>query len=87
MVHGLAGSAALLLPVLATVPSFGVGMLYILVFGTGSILGMMVLATAMSIPFTMGMEKFAQAQQPLRIVSALLSIVIGSSILLELVVL
>jgi ABC-type nickel/cobalt efflux system permease component RcnA len=87
MVHGLAGSAALLLLVLATVPSFGVGMLYIVVFGIGSILGMVLLATAMSIPFAMGMEKFAQAQQPIRIVSALLSIVIGSTILVESVVL
>ncbi len=87
MVHGLAGSAALLLLVLATVPTLGVGMLYILVFGIGSILGMVLLAAAMSIPFAMGMEKFARAQQPIRIVSALLSIVIGSSILLELMVL
>ena len=87
MVHGLAGSAALLLLVLATVPSFGIGLLYILVFGIGSILGMVLLATAMSIPFTMTIEKFARAQQPIRIVSALLSIVIGSGILLELVVL
>jgi ABC-type nickel/cobalt efflux system permease component RcnA len=87
MVHGLAGSAALLLIVLATVPSFSVGMLYILIFGIGSILGMVLLAILMSIPFAMGMEKFAHAQQPIRIVSAFLSIVIGSSILLESVML
>jgi len=85
MIHGLAGSAALLLLVLATVPSLGVGMLYILVFGIGSILGMVLLATAMSIPFAMGVDKLSQVQQPLRIIAALFSIVLGSSMILELV--
>jgi len=86
MVHGLAGSAALLLLVLAAVPSLGVGIVYILVFGTGSILGMVFLATAMSIPFAMSAERMARVQQTLRAAAALFSIVLGSTILFELLI-
>jgi high-affinity nickel permease len=86
MVHGLAGSAALLLLVLAAVPSLGVGLVYILVFGTGSILGMVFLATAMSIPFAMSAERMARVQQTLRAAAALFSIVLGSTILFELLI-
>jgi len=84
MVHGLAGSAALLLLVLAAVPSLGVGLVYILVFGAGSILGMVFLATAMSIPFAMSAERTARVHQTLRVAAALFSIVLGSTILFEL---
>lgn len=50
MVHGLAGSAALMLVVLSTVQTMGQGILYILVFGVGSILGMVLIGMAVSIP-------------------------------------
>ena len=83
MVHGLAGSAALLILVLATVSSLAVGILYILVFGIGSILGMVLLATAMSVPFTMSAEKMARVHQALRATAALVSIMLGSRILFE----
>jgi high-affinity nickel permease len=86
MVHGLAGSAALLLLVLAAVPSLGVGVVYILVFGTGSILGMVFLATAMSIPFAVSAERMARVHQTLRAAAALFSIVLGSTILVELLI-
>jgi len=86
MVHGLAGSAALLLLVLAAVPSLGVGLVYILVFGTGSILGMVFLATAMSIPFAMSAERMSRVQQTLRGAAALFSIVLGITILVELLI-
>jgi len=79
-----ADSAALLLLVLAAVPSLGVGLVYILVFGAGSILGMVFLATAMSIPFAMSAERTARVHQTLRAAAALFSIVLGSTILFEL---
>lgn len=50
MVHGLAGSAALALMVLSTVRTVWEGVTYILVFGIGSILGMMLLGMAISLP-------------------------------------
>jgi sulfite exporter TauE/SafE len=81
MVHGLAGSAALLLLVVATMASVWQGLLYILVFGIGSIAGMVLLATALSIPFTVRAERLVRAHQVLRAGAALISIVLGSNIL------
>jgi hypothetical protein len=50
MVHGLAGSAALLLVVLSTSKSITTGLLYIAIFGVGSILGMILIGLAISVP-------------------------------------
>lgn len=50
MVHGLAGSAALALLVLTTVQSVVAGLLFILIFGAGSILGMLITTTLLALP-------------------------------------
>lgn len=50
MTHGMAGSAALMVLVLGSVQSIWTGLLYILLFGIGSIVGMTVLAVAISLP-------------------------------------
>jgi ABC-type nickel/cobalt efflux system permease component RcnA len=50
-VHGLAGSAALSLAVMSTMPSTMLGVIYIVVFGLGSIGGMLVMSTLLSLPF------------------------------------
>jgi len=50
MAHGLAGSAALLLIVVASANSVVDGLVYIAVFGCGSILGMMLIGLVLSLP-------------------------------------
>jgi hypothetical protein len=50
MMHGLAGSAALVLLSLQTVQSVPMGILYILLFGLGSIIGMALLSAVIAIP-------------------------------------
>ena len=50
MMHGMAGTAALLLLALHTVQSMMQGVAYILVFGAGSIAGMALLSLAIAIP-------------------------------------
>ena len=50
MMHGMAGSAALIILTLQTVASVYQGFLYILLFGAGSILGMSLLAVAITLP-------------------------------------
>ncbi|HKY72854.1 MAG TPA: hypothetical protein VJL88_13125 [Nitrospira sp.] len=50
MAHGLAGSATLLLLVLATADSVIEGFIYITVFGCGSIVGMMLVGLTLSVP-------------------------------------
>ena len=51
MVHGVAGSAALSMTVLVAIPTTGLGLIYILVFGVGSIGGMALMSAVMSVPF------------------------------------
>ena len=53
MVHGLAGSAAVALLILATIDRPATGMLYLLLFGAGTIAGMIAVTGLMTIPMTM----------------------------------
>jgi len=57
LVHGLAGSAAMVLLTLSTVNSIGEGILYILIFGMGTIVGMLGFTTVLGIPFIMSSSK------------------------------
>ncbi len=50
MVHGLAGSAALMLIVLSSTHELGSGLFSIVVFGVGSIVGMMAIGLTISLP-------------------------------------
>jgi high-affinity nickel permease len=53
MVHGLAGSAALMLVVLATISSRSLALLYIGIFGVGSVGGMILMSTLIGLPFSL----------------------------------
>jgi hypothetical protein len=50
MMHGMAGSTALILLSLGTVHTVSLGLLYIAMFGIGSVLGMAALSLAIAIP-------------------------------------
>ncbi len=50
MMHGMAGSAALILLSLGTVQSLSMGIVYLTLFGAGSIVGMALLSVAMAVP-------------------------------------
>jgi hypothetical protein len=52
VMHGMAGSAALLVLALASVQSTLVGLLHIAVFGVGSIVGMAALSAVIAVPLT-----------------------------------
>ncbi|HSB45049.1 MAG TPA: hypothetical protein VLD60_08560 [Nitrospira sp.] len=56
MAHGLAGSAALLLLVVSSARSVMEGLVYIMVFGCGSILGMMLIGLALSLPVVWSLQ-------------------------------
>jgi nickel/cobalt exporter len=77
MMHGLAGSAALMLLVLSTISSPLVGMTYICVFGIGSIGGMMLMSALVSLPLRLTAERFSRANITLRGLSALFSLGFG----------
>jgi ABC-type nickel/cobalt efflux system permease component RcnA len=61
LMHGMAGSAALILLTLGSVPSVATGLLYMLLFGLGSIVGMALLSVAIAVPLrysAVGLTRF-----------------------------
>ena len=56
LLHGLAGSGALVLLVMSEIRSPWLSMVYFAVFGVGSILGMFIVAGLCSVPFTRRMR-------------------------------
>ncbi len=83
MVHGLAGSAALMLLILATIRDPLVGLLYILVFGAGSILGMLGISGLLGVPFVLTAERFAGIHRTLRMAAGTASIAYGAWIMVS----
>ena len=77
IVHGLAGSAAVALLVLGTIREPRWAVLYLLVFGVGTIAGMMLITAAFAIPFSLPSYKFAWLNRSLVTGSGLLSLVFG----------
>jgi ABC-type nickel/cobalt efflux system permease component RcnA len=61
MVHGMAGSAALVLLSLEAMPSAPWGLAYIAIFGLGSIIGMALLSTAIAVPMRLTSRHLIQA--------------------------
>lgn len=77
MVHGLAGSAGLMLLVLATIPSAIAGLVYVGVFGLGSVGGMLIMSSLMSLPFILSSKRFSAVSEGLQLVVGLLSFAFG----------
>jgi len=77
MVHGLAGSAALMLLVLSTISSPLAGLLYILVFGIGSVGGMMLMSALVGLPLSFTATRFARAHFVVRCLAGLFSLSFG----------
>ena len=77
IVHGLAGSAAVALLVLATIRNPASAVAYLLIFGLGTIAGMMLITVALGIPYAYTSRRFAGLQSGLASASGLLSLVLG----------
>ena len=77
LVHGLAGSAAVALLVLATVREPQWGVAYLLVFGVGTVAGMMLITAALALPITYAAGQFAHVNRYLAMASGLLSLAFG----------
>jgi high-affinity nickel permease len=83
MVHGLAGSAALMLLVLGTMRTAAAGIAYIFVFGTGSILGMMIISTLIGLPFAFSSRRFGSVNNGIRFAAGVLSVGLGIFVMVE----
>ena len=77
LVHGLAGSAAVALLVLAAIrdPWWATG--YLLVFGVGTIAGMMLITAAVAVPFAVTARRFAGLNRHLATATGVLSLAFG----------
>jgi hypothetical protein len=77
IVHGLAGSAAVALLVLSTIRDSRWAVLYLLIFGVGTIAGMMFITAAIALPFSFAGYKFAWLNRGLITASGLVSLAFG----------
>ncbi len=77
MVHGLAGSAGLMLVVVPTIESPMLALAYILIFGVGSIAGMMLMSMLMSVPLVLTANRFTILNKGIRVLAGLFSLIWG----------
>lgn len=77
VVHGLAGSAAVALLVLTTIRDPGWALWYVLVFGLGTIMGMMLMTSLIALPFARTGHRFGRIDGGLRIASGAISLAFG----------
>lgn len=77
MVHGLAGSGALTLLVLTQIGSFVIGLLYLGIFGLGSVVGMLAMSGLIGLPFAMTKRNLSGVHQRLQFAAAVVSIGFG----------
>lgn len=83
MVHGLAGSAALMLMIVPLIPSAVVALLYIVIFGVGSIAGMMAMSLLIGLPFHFTALRFKFLNAGIRVAAGLFSLILGATIVYE----
>ena len=83
LVHGLAGSAALMLLVLSSIPAPIIGMIYIAVFGAGSVIGMMLISSLIGLPFHLTSSRFKMANLSARILAGIFSVGCGLMIIYQ----
>jgi high-affinity nickel-transport protein len=77
VVHGLAGSAAVALLVLTAIGNTGWSILYLLVFGAGTIAGMMLITAGLAWPVAYAGSRFAGLPQKVRVASGVISLAMG----------
>jgi ABC-type nickel/cobalt efflux system permease component RcnA len=77
IVHGLAGSAGVALLVVGVIRHPGWAAAYLLCFGLGTIVGMMLVTAAIAVPFAVTAHRFGAVHRHLATASGLLSVAFG----------
>lgn len=83
LVHGMAGSAALLVLVIAKIDSLWLGIGYVALFGVGSIVGMGLLSVVIAVPLVWSARAMTLTNHALQGAIGCVTILIGSVTLLE----
>lgn len=77
VVHGLAGSAAVALFVLTTIRNTKWALAYLVLFGVGTLAGMMLITAAMAVPFAFAGKTSPRIHRGFRLASGLVSLGFG----------
>jgi high-affinity nickel-transport protein len=77
VVHGLAGSAAVALLVLPVIRDPIWALLYLLIFGVGTIAGMMLITAAIAAPITYSANRFRLFSRYVGAAAGMLSLIFG----------
>jgi len=83
VMHGIAGSAALILLTLQTVESLMQGFLYIALFGIGSIIGMAMLSMVIAIPLRRSPTGLTWLHNAIQSMVGLATVVLGLAVIYE----
>jgi ABC-type nickel/cobalt efflux system permease component RcnA len=83
LMHGMAGSAALLVLAVAQAPSAAAGLGYVALFGIGSMIGMGALSVVIAIPLALSARWLTWANQGLQGTVGLMTIAIGFRTIFE----
>jgi hypothetical protein len=82
--HGLAGSAALVVLSLQDLPSVALGLGYIAVFGVGSLLGMAVLSVVIAMPLRLSAHRLVRLHRSMTALVGAFSIGLGLTLVVRL---
>lgn len=86
VVHGLAGSAAAALLVLAAIPNSLWAFAYLFVFGVGTIAGMMLVTGMLAAPAVFAGHRMVRWQRGIRLAAGALSVIFGLVLAREIIV-
>jgi high-affinity nickel permease len=82
-VHGLAGSGALVVLVMTQIKAISDSILYLLIFGIGSIIGMSLIAGVFSVPFSKKLINSKALQTILILLSSIFCLIYGGVVIYE----
>ncbi|MEX0958220.1 MAG: hypothetical protein WDZ63_02935 [Burkholderiales bacterium] len=83
VVHGMAGSAAVALMVLAAIQELWWAVAYLLLFGLGTVAGMMLITAAIAAPFAYSSSRMPRFNRRLRVAAGVLSMMFGLGLMLH----
>lgn len=84
LVHGLAGSAAIALLVLSTIHNPAWAVVYLVIFGVGTMLGMMCMTMVMALPMVLAGDRLPAISRYLGVASGLVSVCFGTFLVYQL---
>jgi hypothetical protein len=79
-IHGMAGSAALVVLAASSIPDPLVGIFYVLLFGIGSVLGMAALSAVIALPLTFTASRLVGLNRTLQLVIGVTTVALGISV-------